>query len=75
MWHYFVFSNVKNKFGADTFSTDNIDVLTMCVDDFFDNCQTETGAFLVSATGSVDFVKNVPIFYECLLLGFRFRDL
>ena len=32
----------------------------MSIDDFFDNGKSQTSAFLVFASGSVDFVKTFP---------------
>ena len=57
----------KNKFCSNTLCTDHIDVLSMCMKNLFDDCQTKAGSFLILASGSVNLIKSFPDFLETCL--------
>ena len=37
----------KDKFSSNTYCTDHINVLLMCIDDLFYNCKSKAGSFAV----------------------------
>lgn len=57
----------EDKFRADSFGTDNIDVFAVELDDLLDDGETEPGSGLVSAPGSVRFVEAFPYFFQAVL--------
>ena len=50
----------KNKFGSDALCTDDVDIFSMCIDDFFDDGQAKPCPFFVFAAGSIQFIKPLP---------------
>lgn len=58
---------VKCKFTSDTLGADNIDILIMCLDDFFGNRKSESGSLFVFATGAVRLVKTNPYTVQGIL--------
>ena len=56
----------KDKFSSNTYCTDHINVLLMCIDDLFYNCKSKAGSFAVFSAGGIDFVKAVPYFGKTL---------
>ena len=64
----------KNKFCSNTLCTDHIDVLSMCMKNLFDDCQTKAGSFLILASGSIN-LKIVPRSSGDLPLEFQCHDL
>ena len=62
---FFAFLNTlqgKDEFCSHSGSAYNVDVLLMCVYDFFYNGKTKSRAFSVPSPGSVGFVKALPDF-------------
>ena len=57
----------KNKFCSNTLCTDHIDVLSMCMKNLFDDCQTKAGSFLILASGSINLIKSFPDLLETCL--------
>ena len=64
---YFGGGEGEDKFGADAFGTDDVDVFTVGVDDFFGDGQAEAGSFFIFAAGQVGFVEAVKDELEAFL--------
>lgn len=43
------------------------DVLSMCMKNLFDDCQTKAGSFLILASGSINLIKSFPDLLETCL--------
>ena len=50
----------EDKFGSDPFGTDDINIFMVCMNDFFYNGKTKSGAFFIFSTGSICLIKAFP---------------
>ena len=56
----------KNKLGSDAFCTDDVDIFSMCIDNFFDDGQAKTCPFFVLAARGIKLVKAFPDTFDAL---------
>lgn len=52
----------EDKFCADSFGTDDVDIFIMCLNNFFYDRESKTGTLLVLSTGQVGFVETLKNF-------------
>ena len=76
----------EDKFGSDPFGTDDINIFMVCMNDFFYNGKTKSGASCLLGTALIRCLfylfhgkhlsyKSVPRYVRCYLLEYRCRDL
>ena len=59
-------SERKDKFRADAFRTDNINVFMMGMNNFFYNGEAQAGTLFISAPGKIRLVETFPDFTEAV---------
>ena len=52
----------EDKFSADSFGTNDVDIFIMCLNNFFYDRESKTGTLLVLSTGQVGFVETLKNF-------------
>ena len=53
----------EDKFSADSFGTDDVDIFIMCLNNFFYDRESKTGTLLVLSTGQVGFVETLSLIH------------
>lgn len=54
----------KDKLRTNAFRADTVDIFSMCLDDFFYNGKSKSGALLVFSAGEVCLVETIPDLFE-----------
>ena len=57
---FLCFIQGEDEFRSNSFCADHVDILIVCVNDFFDNGKPQAGSLPVLAPGGVSLVKTVP---------------
>ena len=57
----------KDKLRTNAFRADTVDIFSMCLDDFFYNGKSKSGALLVFSAGEVCLVETLPDLREGVL--------
>ena len=56
----------KDKLRTNAFRADTVDIFSMCLDDFFYNGKSKSGALLVFSAGEVCLVETIPDLFDAV---------
>ena len=63
----------KDKLRTNAFRADTVDIFSMCLDDFFYNGKSKSGALLVFSAGEVCLVETIPDLFDAVFWQARCR--